>query len=200
MTPQTPDRRLLRAAARAAAFSAASRAARLRRAVRRAGCVSVDARGGGGGRRESLRRIAARRRSASSAAAAAAATSVATVSVPHRRTQMESPLHRQAVSVQAAGSSIPSTEDGAEGIRSARQCINQICRGASADHDLHVIDATPARWHGGVVLWPRDVASTAAFSSRKCTRLTGCFMHRCQTILRPRASTPSPANSAPSRR
>ena len=32
--------------------------------------------------------------------------------------------------------------------------------------DLHAIDATPARWRGGVGLSPLDGASTAALSSR----------------------------------
>ena len=39
-------------------------------------------------------------------------------------------------------------------------------RGASLNHDIHAIDATPARWRGDVVSSPLDRASTTASSPR----------------------------------
>ena len=49
------------------------------------------------------------------------------------------------------------------------------CRRVSTrlNHDLHAIDATPARWRAPGGLSPLDLVSTVAFSLRGCTRLTG---------------------------
>ena len=44
------------------------------------------------------------------------------------------------------------------------------------NHDLHAIDAAPARWRAPGGLSPLDSVSTVAFSP--CTRLTGWFTHR----------------------
>ena len=85
----------------------------------------------------------------------------------------------------------------------AKACVEIKCHGAS--HDLHAIDATPARLRGCVDSSPLDGVSTAASSSRNdlvknwvhATLVD--FQHR-RRRLRPRSSTPSLRTASTARR